>query len=93
MGGKFIAKTNHNSLRHFLTQKEFNVQKKKSVSKVHSYDFNIEYKKGKMNVVAYALSRNPTFSLLQMFNEWKIQLVTKYSKDQFSCEFLEGKPK
>ena len=63
---------------------------KKWVSKVQYFDFDIEYKKGKMNVVADALSCNPTFSLLQMFNEWKIQLATEYSKDQFACEFLDG---
>ena len=65
-------KTDHNSLRHFLTQKELNDRKKKWVSKVQSFDFDIEYKKGKMNVVVDALSHKPTFSLLQMCNEWKI---------------------
>ena len=60
------------------------------MSKVQSYDFDIEYKKWKMNVLDDALSRKPTFSLLQLLNEWKIQLATEYSKDQFSCEFLDG---
>ena len=27
---------------------------------------------------------------MQMFNEWKIRLATEYSKDQFSCEVLDG---
>ena len=65
-------KNDHNSIRHFVTQKELNDRKPKWVSKVQSYDFDIEYKKGKMNVVADALSHKPTFSLLQMLNEWKI---------------------
>ena len=65
-------KTNHNSLRHFLTQKELNDKQEKWVSKVQSYDFDTEYKKGKMNVVADALSHKPTLSLLQMLDEWKI---------------------
>ena len=72
VGGKFIVKIDHNSLRHFLTQKELNERHPKWVSKVQSFDFDIKYKKGKMNVVADALSHNPTFSLLQMLNEWKI---------------------
>ena len=69
---KFIMNTDHNCLRHFLTQKELNDRQQKWVSKVHSYDFDIEYKKGKMNVAVDGLSRNHTFSLLQNFNEWKI---------------------
>ena len=72
VGGKFIVKTDHNSLRHFLSQKELNDRQQKWVSKVQSFDFDIEYKKGEMNVVADALSRWATFSLLQICNEWKI---------------------
>ena len=82
--------TDHNSLRHFLTQKELNDMKRKWVRKVHSYDFNIKYKKGKLNVVVDALSCNPTLSLLQMLTKWKIQLGIEYYKNQFSCEFLNG---
>ena len=72
VGGKFIVKSDHNSLRHFLTQKEINDRQQKWVSKFQSFDFDIEYKKGKMNVVADALSRWATFSLLQICNDWKI---------------------
>ena len=66
VGGKFIVTAHHNILRHFLTQKELDDKKQKWVSKVQSFDFDIEYKKGKMNVVAYALFRWATFSLLQI---------------------------
>ena len=90
VGGKFIVNTDHNSLRHFLTQKELNDRQQKWVSKVQYFDFDIEYKKGKMNVVADALSCKPTFSLLQICNEWKIQLAIEYSKDQFACDVLDG---
>ena len=61
------------------------------MSKFQSYDFDIKYKKGKINVVANALSHNTTLSLLQMLNEWKIELSTEYSKNQFSCEVLQYK--
>ena len=64
VGSKFIVNTNHNSLRHFLTLKELNDMQQKWVSKVQYFDFDIEYKKGKMNVVVDALSRKSTFSLL-----------------------------
>ena len=42
-----------------------------------------------MNVVADALSRWATFSLLQICKDWKIQLATEYSKDQFACDVLD----
>ena len=47
VGGKIIVKTDHNSLRLFLTQKELNDKKQKWVSKVQSFDFDIEYKREK----------------------------------------------
>ena len=78
---KFTVKTDHNSLRQFLTQKELNGKQQKWVSKVQSYDFDIEYKKGNMNVAVHSLSRKPTLSLLQMLTEWKVQLGTEYSKN------------
>ena len=39
---------------------------KKWVSKFQAYEFDIEYKKGKMNLVAYALSRKPCFYAMEV---------------------------
>lgn len=60
MGNKFIIKTNHNILCHFLEQKDLNELQQKSVSKVQTYDFDIEYVEGKKNIVANSLSKKPT---------------------------------
>ena len=57
VGNRFKVKTNHKSLRFFLEQKELNDRQQKWVSKIKAYDFEIEYVKGKNNVVADALSR------------------------------------
>ena len=38
---KFVVKTDHNSLRHFLTQKDLNEREKKWVRKIQAYDFDI----------------------------------------------------
>ena len=57
VGRKIKIKTDHNSLKHFLEQKELNERQQKWVSKVQAYDFEIEYVKGKNNLVADALSR------------------------------------
>jgi uncharacterized protein YpiB (UPF0302 family) len=59
-----VVRTDHNNLRYFLEQWDLNERKQKWVSKVQAYDFDIEYVKGKKNIVVDALSRRPaTFSM------------------------------
>ena len=41
VGNKFVVKTDHNNLRHFLTQKDLNERKKKWVRNIQAYDFDI----------------------------------------------------
>ena len=91
VGNKFKVKTDHNSLRFFHEQKQLQERQQKWVRKIQDYDFDIEYVKGKRNVVADALSRRPTtLSLRGMDADWKAQLLVEYSKDDFSCEILDG---
>ena len=90
-GNKFKVKTDHNNLWFFLEQRELNERQQKWVSKIQAYDFEIEYVKGKNNVVADALSRRPaTLSLLEISSDWKNHLLVEYSKDRFACEILDG---
>jgi hypothetical protein len=66
-------------------------RQQKWVSKVQAYDFNIEYVKGKKNVVADALSRRlATFSMTKISTDWKSILLAEYSKNTFACELMEG---
>ena len=58
MGRRFKVKNYHDSLKHFLEQIISSEAKKKWVTKKLGYDFEIIYKKGKLNFVAYELSRN-----------------------------------
>ena len=57
IGRHFKVKTDHDSLKHFLEQRLSLEEQQKWVTKMLGYDFEIIYKKGKLNVVADALSR------------------------------------
>ena len=53
----FKVKIDHDSLKYFLEQRLSPEEQKKWVTKMLGYDFEIIYKKAKLNVVAHALSR------------------------------------
>jgi hypothetical protein len=61
------------------------------VTKVHAFDFDIEYVKGKKNIVANALSRRPAAcSLTEVSVDWKFHFLVEYSKNKLACEVLDG---
>ena len=60
------------------------------VSKIQEFYFDIEYVKGKNNLVVYSLSRIPSISLMDVAKNWKAALEVEYAKDKFSCEILNG---
>ena len=58
---------------------------------MQAYDFEIEFVKGKNNVVADALSRRPaSLSLMIISTDWRSLLLVDYSKNNFACELLDG---
>ena len=84
-------RTDHNSLRFLLEQKQLQERQQKWISKIQAYDFDIEYVKRKNNVVADALSHRPaTLSLMSLDIDWRVRLLVEYSKDRFACEVLDG---
>ena len=92
MGNRFRVRTDHNSLRFFLEQKQLQERQQKWVSKLQAYDFDIEYVKGKHNVVVDALSmRLASLSLMSIAPDWKAHLLVEYSKDWITCKVLEGR--
>ena len=56
MGRHFKVKTDHDSLKYFLEQRLSSEEQQKWVTNMLGYEFEIIYKKGKLNVVADALS-------------------------------------
>lgn len=87
VGAKFIVRTNHNSLRYFLDQRDLNERQQKWVIKIRAHDFDIEYVKGIYNVIANALSRKPSICLLSHISaNWKAYLLVEYSKNTIACK-------
>ena len=82
VGGKFFIKTDHNSLKYFLGQRDLNDRQQKWVSKLQAYDFDISYVKGTQNVVADALSRRPHLSaMIQISKNWRHLIIAEYARD------------
>jgi len=87
VGNMFRVRIDHNILKFFLEQKQLQERQQKWISKIQAYDFDIEYVKGKNNMVVNSLSCRPaTSSLMSLDIDWRAQLLVKYSKDRFSCE-------
>ena len=94
VGNKFMVKTDHNSLKYFLEQKDLSERQQIWVTKIQKFDFDIEYVKGKKNIVADALSRRPAAcSLMEISVDWKSHLLVEYSKNKFACEVMDGQIK
>ena len=60
------------------------------MSNIQPFDFDIEYVKGKNNVVFDSLSRTPSISLMDVAENWKATLEVEYAKDKFYCEIFDG---
>jgi hypothetical protein len=92
VGASFVVKSDHNSLKYLLEQKDLNERQQKWVSKIQAYDFDIEFVKGKNNAVVDALSRRLSiFSMSGLPVDWKEHLIVEYAKDRFTCQLLDGK--
>jgi hypothetical protein len=95
IGRHFKVKTNHDSLKYFLEQRLSSEEQQKWVTKILGYDFEIVYKKGKQNVVAYALSRNDedveaflcAISIIQP--DWIIEVRDEWKNDEKVWTLIE----
>ena len=81
LGRTFELQTDHKSLKWIFTQPDLNMQQRRWVQLLHEYDFTIEYKAGKQNVVADALSRKSTLTSITVYQSTLTDEVIKFMAD------------
>ncbi|KAA8496806.1 Transposon Ty3-I Gag-Pol polyprotein [Porphyridium purpureum] len=64
-GAKFVLHTDHEALKHLMTQKQLNGRQARWLDFLAEFDITIDYVKGKSNVVADGLSRKPELHALE----------------------------
>lgn len=92
--GKFVIQTDHESLKHLLSQRLTHHLQHKSLCKLLGLDYEIQYKKGMDTKVADALSRRAImgkaeFNAIQTrIPTWAEDLANSYEGDLFVQELL-----
>lgn len=93
LDSKFVVKTDHDSLKYFLTQENLLEEQRKWVGKLQTFDFDIVYKKGKENIMADSLSRITEHSSLQAIfvaiPNWIQELVQEYKANPTTQKILQ----
>jgi hypothetical protein len=72
----FVVRSNQHSLKYLWSQKISTTMQQRWLYKLMGFDFSVEYKKGKENIVADALSRrDENFRLEKEKNLQQVELV------------------
>ena len=101
VGNSFLVRTDQQSLKYILEQKIGTPAQQKWITKLLGYAFIVEYKKGKENVVADALSRQVPSDEISSQNgvlcmisfptpDWLAQLKSSYATDAHVKSILEA---
>ncbi|KAJ3687163.1 hypothetical protein LUZ61_016327 [Rhynchospora tenuis] len=98
MGGPFIIRTDQISLKHLLEQRVNTALQNKGLCTLLGLDYTIEYKKGKENKVADALSRVEgqnwsmcsqevgLYAVSEIIPQWIIDMLLSYVDDPWIAE-------
>jgi transposase InsO family protein len=101
-GGSFVIKTDQIALKHLLEQQLHTAFQIKGISKLLGLNYTVEYKKGKENKVADALSRikhaeglttdGELTAVSEIVPLWVDDLKESYEGDQWVTELLQKVP-
>ena len=90
--GKFIIKIDHESLK-FLLQQKLQTQLQKGMAKLMGLDYSVQYRKGKENVAADALSRcyedENLAAITMVVLDWCKEVVDSYEGDEQVQELIQ----
>lgn len=97
LGNKLIIKTDQQSLKYMMSQRLVEGIQHKLLLKLMEYDYTIEYKAGKENVVADALSRSPNLRsegagscqvIAVVVPDWVLDVKRSYEEDIYAHKIL-----
>ena len=83
-GSKFEVFSDHKSLKYLFDQKEFNMRQGRWLELLKDYDFDLNYRPGKPNVVAGVLSRKSLH--MSMFMVRELELIEQFRDMSLVCE-------
>lgn len=82
VGHKFVIRTDHQSIRHMTDQIIQTPEQQEWLPKLLGYDFTIEYKPGRTNLVADALSRSCYMAVSTPVTDWLSDLIALQQDDE-----------
>ena len=91
LGSKFVVKTDNTAVSHFLTQPKLNLRQARWQEHLAEFDFHLEYRPGKNNNVADALSRKSELAMIKQLAHLYMSRVATSIRDQIK-QNLEKDP-
>lgn len=76
MGRHFTIRTDQQAIKHFMNHKLTTVAQQKWMSKLLGFDYSIEYRRGRDNVVADPLSRLHDQQDEKLENEAQVKAIS-----------------
>jgi hypothetical protein len=91
LGGKLVIRIDQQSLKFMMTQRLSEGIQHKLLMKLLEFDYSIEYKKGKDNAVAYALSRrdHDLAAISTATPSWIAEIEESYKDDPHYTNLLQ----
>lgn len=91
LGNKLIIRSDQQSLKYITEQRIAEGIQHKLMLKLLEFDFTVEYKRGKENTAADALSRkfSSLFAISAVTPTWVLEVVNSYSADAKTTELLQ----